>query len=296
MMYIPALLLAPLLFGIIGKTKALVAGRKGAPFLQPYWDIMKLIQKGAVYSKTTSLIFRISPVLGFAATLTCFLLLPIPGYRALLSFPGDFLALVLLLGVARFSMVLAALDTGSSFEGMGASREVFYSFLAEPTLLLTFLVLLFSRSGSSLAEVLTFTSYQEPGSWVTLALVSLSIFIVLLAENARIPFDDPNTHLELTMIHEVMVLDTSGPDFAFVTYTAALKLWIFGTVWLGITFPFSRGLPWLDLSLYLLGMVLFAFLIGIIESILARVRLLHTSHPLTLATVLSALALLWTIG
>jgi len=291
-----ALVLSPILLGIIVKTKAFFAGRKGQPLLQFYYDMVKLLQKGVVYSSSTTIVFRLSPWIALAAAGTALCILPLPGYSGWLSFPGDFFVLFALLTVLRFSLVSSALDTGSSFEGMGASREVFFSFLAEPALLLSFLVLSFGLEGYSLKEILSNPFSIGAKNTVALYFVSVSLFIVLLAENARIPFDDPNTHLELTMIHEVMVLDHSGPDLAGILYSSTLKLWILGSIWVGISIPWRWGNYFLDLFVFLGSMGLLAVIIGIIESILARVRMIRVSHALSLATVLSGLALLWTIG
>lgn len=296
MSLILALLLSPLFLGMIVKIKAFFAGRKGQPLLQFYYDLVKLLQKGVVYSSSTTVVFRLSPWIALAAAVTALCILPLPGYSSWISFPGDFFVLFALLAVLRFSLVCAALDTGSSFEGMGASREVFFSFLAEPALLLSFLVLAFGLEGYSLHEILSNPFSIGGGKLVALYFISVSLFIVLLAENSRIPFDDPNTHLELTMIHEVMVLDHSGPDLAGILYTSALKLWILGSLWVGISSPWRGGSFYLDVLVFLGSMIFLAVIIGIIESILARVRLIRVSHALSLATVLAGVALLWIIG
>jgi len=203
-----ALVLAPLLFGVIARTQAIFAGRKGPPLLQMYFDIAKLMRKGAAISRTTTWVFRLGPIVGLACVATGCLLLPFAGFPALISFPGDFVVLTALLALMRFVTVSAALDTGSSFEGMGASRDVQFSALAEPALLVSFAVLARQTSALSMSDMFGQVSvifwHQAAPSFI---LVLAALFIVFLAENARIPFDDPNTHLELTMVHEVMVLD-----------------------------------------------------------------------------------------
>lgn len=291
-----ALLLSPLLLGIIAKTKAFFAGRKGQPLLQLYYDLFKLLQKGVVYSTSTTIVIRLSPWIALAAASTALCILPVPGYPGWVSFPGDFFVLFALLAVFRFSLVCAALDTGSSFEGMGSSREVFFSFLAEPALLLGFLVLAFGLGGYSLEEILSDPFSIGKGKTVALYFISVSLFIVLLAENSRIPFDDPNTHLELTMIHEVMILDHSGLDLGGILYASALKLWILGSLWVSVSIPLGWGNFYLDVVVFLASMGLLAVFIGFMESILARVRLIRVSHALSLATVLAVLAFLWIIG
>ena len=291
-----ALLLSPLLLGIIAKTKAFFAGRKGQPLLQLYYDLFKLLQKGVVYSTSTTIVIRLSPWIALAAASTALCILPVPGNPGWVSFPGDFFVLFALLAVFRFNLVCAALDTGSSFEGMGSSREVFFSFLAEPALLLGFLVLAFGLGGYSLQEILSDPFSIGKGKTVALYFISVSLFIVLLAENSRIPFDDPNTHLELTMIHEVMILDHSGLDLGGILYASALKLWILGSLWVSVSIPLGWGNFYLDVVVFLASMGLLAVFIGFMESILARVRLIRVSHALSLATVLAVLAFLWIIG
>ena len=287
-----AMLLAPLMFGIINRTKAVFAGRTGQPLLQTYYDISKFFQKGAVYSNTTTWVFRAGPLVGFAAVIAATVFVPFGGLPALFAFKGDFVVLVYFLGLARFMMVLSALDTGSSFEGMGASREVTFSALAEPSFLIGLAAIAKYTGHISLSPMLTGI---DAASWghaaPALALISLAFFVVLLAENCRIPVDDPNTHLELTMIHEVMVLDHSGPDFGFIIYGSALKLWLLGSVLIGIIVPVHSGIFLLDTVSSLWGMLGLAFVIGIIESIMARLRLLHVPQLLLGATALSILAL-----
>jgi formate hydrogenlyase subunit 4 len=291
----PALgfLLAPLLFGLINRTKAFFAGRVGPPLLQPYFDVWKLLWKGAVYSRTTTWVFRAGPIVGLASAVVALTLVPFGSLPAPLAFDGDLILLAYLLGLMRFFTVIAALDTGSAFEGMGASREVKFSALAEPALLLGLAAVARQTGSLSLSGMLPSISM---GTWFTagpvLALVAAALLVVFLAENARIPVDDPNTHLELTMIHEVMVLDHGGPDFAFIQYGAALKLWILGSILVSVLVPCRGGNPWVDEALALGGMAALAVATGVIESVMARLRLVRVSHLLVGAGVLSAMALL----
>ncbi len=293
-----ALLLAPLLPGIIHRTKAAMAGRRGAPLLQGYYDLGKLLRKDAVYSATTTWVFRAGPAVSLAALLVALVLVPFANARATLMFPGDLLLFAYLLGLARFGMVVAALDTGSSFEGMGASREVTFSALAEPALLLGLAAMAHEAGSLSLSDVyarLAPVSLIEGGGPVLL-LVAAAFGIVYLAENARIPFDDPNTHLELTMIHEVMVLDHSGPDLAFLQYAAALKLWLFGSLVIGILIPLHGAPPVLAVLGGVAGMTLLAVITGLVESTMARLRLVRVPQLLVAATMLSLLALLMVLA
>ena len=288
-----ALLLAPLLPGVINRVKAWFAGRRGPPLLQAYRDLGKLLQKGEVYSKTTTWVFVAGPIVGLACVATALLIVPLGGVPGLLKFPGDFLLLAYLLGLMRFFTIIAALDTGSSFEGMGASREAFYSALAEPALLLGLTAMATQSHSLSLGPMFAavtpdaMTSFAGP----SLLLVAAALLIVFLAENARIPVDDPNTHLELTMIHEVMVLDHGGPDFAMIQYGAMLKLWVLGALLVGILVPVRSSWWILDLVAGIGGMAALAILVGVIESTIARLRLVRIPQFLVAASVLSILAL-----
>jgi formate hydrogenlyase subunit 4 len=281
--------LPPLLLGVIGKTKAVFAGRVGAPLLQPYHDLLKLFRKGSVLSTTTTWVFRAGPVVGLATAVLAVLLVPLAGASGPISFTGDLILLAYLFGLARFFTSSAALDTGSPFEGMGAAREVTFACLAEPALFLGFLVLARLSGSLQLAGML---GGELAESWTTaglsLALVLLSWFIILLAENSRIPFDDPNTHLELTMIHEVMVLDHSGPALAMILYGAALKLFVFGALVVRLALPLATGSLWLDWPVFVGGMLLLAVLVGVVESVMARLRLVHLPNLLVAACLLSA--------
>lgn len=286
-----ALGLSPLLFGVINRVKAAFAGRRGAPVLQPYYDLHRLLRKGVVYSQTATWLLPAGPVVGVAAMLAATLLVPFAGLVPGLSFSGDLLVVVALCGVMRFFTVLAALDTGSAFEGMGASREVTFAALAEPPLLLGLLFLAVKTRGTSLHHAyggLTFESWLAAGPG--LMLVAVAFFVLFLAENARIPVDDPNTHLELTMIHEVMVLDHSGVDFGLVQYGAALKMWVLGALLVGLLLPWTGSIR-TQLFADLAAMLLLAVATGIVESVMARVRLVRVPQLLVGALVLTSLAL-----
>jgi formate hydrogenlyase subunit 4 len=284
------LVLPPLLPGVVNRVKAIVAGRRGPPLLQGYSDLAKLLRKGAVYSRTTTWIFRAGPVVGLAAVLAAGLLLPLAGRSAVLSFPGDVIAFAALLGLGRFFTVLAALDTGSAFEGMGASREASFSVFAEPVLFLVLATLCVAAGAAGFGEVL------EPVGTAAAALrhpvllvAAAALFAVLLAENARIPVDDPNTHLELTMIHEVMVLDHGGPDLAFIQYGAAVKLFLFSALLAHLVLPFPAGVA--GAAVLVLGVLGAAVGVGLVESGMARLRMTRVPQFLAGAGALAALAL-----
>jgi formate hydrogenlyase subunit 4 len=281
--------LPPLLLGVIARTKAVYAGRVGPPLLQPYHDLIKLFRKGSVFSTTTTWVFAAGPVVGLATALMAVLIVPQARSSAPISFPGDMIFLAYLLGLSRFFTASAALDTGSAFEGMGAAREVTFACLAEPALFLGLLVL--TRLSGSL-QLTGLLGGSLASHWITsassLALVLLSWFVILLVENCRIPFDDPNTHLELTMIHEVMVLDHSGPALGMILYSAALKLFVLSALVVRLALPLATGWLWLDWPLFVGGMLVVAVAIGVVESTMARLRLTHVPVLLMAACLLSA--------
>jgi formate hydrogenlyase subunit 4 len=286
--YILALLLAPLLNGVINRVKAWFAGRKGPPLLQRYYDIVKLLRKGTVYGATASWVFRLSAPVGLAAAMVALWVVPFGGVYAPVAFGGDILVLAYMLGLMRFFTIIAALDTGSSFEGMGASREAFFSALAEPALLLGVATIACKTGWMSLSSMLHAAS---PVSF-ELLLVVASFIIVYLCENSRIPIDDPATHLELTMIHEAMILDNSGPDLGFIEYSSSLKLWILGALIVDIAAPYRSGLWFVDCAEGIGCMILLAAAVGVTESIMARLRLLRVPQLLVAAVALSSFALL----
>ena len=274
----------PFLLGIINKTKAWFGGRNGPPVLQTYYDIIKLMRKGLVVSTATTWIFLAGPLVTWAAVFLAGLLVPMGGFNAPIAFAGDLILFAYLFGLARFFTTAAALDTGSSFEGMGAAREVTFACLSEPATFLAFLVLVRLSGSLKLTAML-----HSPASGFSstmaapLVLVSIGLFVVLLAETCRIPVDDPNTHLELTMIHEVMVLDHSGPLLGVILYSAAMKLFILGSVLLHLVLPIQLKTPWMNWPLFVLEMAGLSIAIGIVESIIARLRMRHVPGLLVAA-------------
>jgi len=287
-----ALAMPPLLLGVIGKTKAAFAGRVGAPLLQPYYDLARLMRKGVVLSDTTTWLFRAGPAVTLAATLFAALLIPLGKHPAPISFEGDMILFAYLFALGRFFTTVAALDTGSSFEGMGAAREVTFSCLAEPTLFFALITLTRLSGTMSLTPMLLHvTGPVWVAAGASLLLMLTGLFVVLLAENCRIPFDDPNTHLELTMIHEVMVLDHSGPYFGCILYGAALKLFLLGALFLNIAVPFASGNGYLDWGVFVCSMLALAVAIGTVESVMARLRLIRVPQLLVAAMILTAFSL-----
>lgn len=288
-----ALVLAPLIPGIVNRVKARMAGRVGRPILQTYFDLAKLIRKGVVESRTTTFMLAAGPAVSLAAIACALLMLPGPASAAPVAFTGDFMLAAYCLGLSRLAIILSALDTGSSFEGMGASREAAFSALAEPVLFLSFLILAAGSPEISLSGMLGrgLTGVLAPER----LFVPLILFILLLTENSRIPVDDPNTHLELTMIHEVMVLDHSGPDMAFIVYGASLKLWFFAALTVLSALPVRSLSPLAGWAAFLLGMAAVTVAIGLVESIMARLRLMRVPRLLGGAGGLAALSLVLTV-
>ncbi|HVS14095.1 MAG TPA: NADH-quinone oxidoreductase subunit H [Thermoanaerobaculia bacterium] len=287
------LLLSPLLLGVIHRTKAVAAGRRGPRLLQPYFDLGKLARKEVALSRTTTWIFVASPAVAVVTTVLAGSLVPLGSFDSPVSFAGDFVLFAYLLALGRFFTAAAALDTGSPFEGMGAAREVGFAWLTEPALFFAFLALARLSGSLSFDRMLHAT---EGGVWLErtapLVLTAAGLFIVLLAECGRIPVDDPNTHLELTMIHEVMVLDHSGPLLGLVEYASALKLFVLAAMLLHVIAPTAAVAGWLAFGLFLGGLVGVAVAVGVVESTMARLRLLHVPTLLIAATLSCGFAFL----
>jgi formate hydrogenlyase subunit 4 len=294
-MFLASLLLAPLLFGIINKVKAFFAGRRGPRLLQLYYDMFKLSRKAGIFSRTTSGVLQLAPIMSLLATIMAMLFIPGGLFRSPLAFGGDVIFFCYLLGLSRMLTILAAMDTGSSFAGMGASREAHFSVLAEAVLFAIVIFLAIVARSICLSDLLSPLSLVTPGISVpAVMLVAGAFFIVILVENCRLPFDDPETHLELTMIHEAMILDYAGPELAMIHYTASLKLWSFCAVLTLLLLPQRVAGPLTGMLLYLALIMVFAVGIGVVESIMARYRFLKVPHLLvgSLAAVLTAVLLL----
>jgi formate hydrogenlyase subunit 4 len=281
------LIMPPLLLGVINKTKALFAGRRGPPVLQLYYDLFKLARKGVVISQVTTWVFTAAPVITLVAITLAGLMVPMGPFQSPVAFTGDLILFAYLLALGRFFTTTAALDTGSPFEGMGAAREVTFACLSEPALFFALLVLAKMSGSLVLTDMLHAPLMAgDQASAASLVLVAGGLFILLLAENSRIPVDDPNTHLELTMIHEVMVLDHSGPLLGLILYGAAVKLFVLSAVLLHIIFPFQSGSPLLDWSLFAVEMLATAVAVGVVESVMARLQMRNVQHLLIAAILL----------
>ena len=269
------LLLAPFfMIGIIKKTKAFWSGRRGVSIFQPLWDFIKLVKKGVIYSKTTSWVFKFAPMVSFATVIFASLFVPLASGNSILNLQFSFILFAYILGLGKFFSLLGALDTGSSFEGMGASREACFSTIVEPAFFITL------ASIAALSQIYTFDSFkyilQGAGvyGYLIIILTAITLFVMLLIEGCRVPVDDPTTHLELTMIHEVMVLDNSGADLAFITWGSAIKLFLFEALIANLLIPMGLSLI-MSISMFLLITSLVSILVGTVESAIARFRMTH---------------------
>ncbi len=283
--------LPPFLTGVINRTKAFFGGRQGPPLLQPYFDLWRLFRKGTVLSTTTTWVFCFGPVVGIATTVLAAMLVPLGGTSVPFSFTGDFLLFAYLLALGRFMLVLSALDTGSAFEGMGAARDVTFACFAEPTMFLCLLAQAQAARSLQMVDMFAGPLAAEASVGAPLLLVATAWFLLMLAENCRIPFDDPNTHLELTMLHEVIVLDHSGFLLALVQVAASLKLFLYASLVVRLVVPINPEYSWLNFFLFVASVIGVAGVLGIVESVLARLRLKLVPHVLAAAGVVAAFGL-----
>lgn len=284
------IIISPFFFlGLINRVKAIWSGRKGPSLFQQYYDFLKLLEKGEVISKTTSFIFKLTPSINIAAVLFSLMIVPIPGVGAIINFPGDFVVFAYSLAFAKFMTVLAAMDTGSSFEGMGASREVTFSTIIETAFFIILGSLALLTKQSSFEAIFTMLNFAPGYSILVKVLLVVSLFIMLLTEGSRVPVDDPNTHLELTMIHEVMILDYSGPDLAYILYAAGLKMVIISMLIANLIVPVDMTFTTALLFFFLIMSVVFVS-VGVIESFIARSRMSHVPQFIFLMTALSLTA------
>jgi formate hydrogenlyase subunit 4 len=274
--------------GIIMRVKSIASGRKGPGIFQPMKDIWRLLKKGNVYSTTSSIIFRLAAPVYFASVVMAMLLIPVGSFGGVFSFRGDFIFFAYTLAIGKFFMIIGAMDTGSAFEGMGASREALYSMLIEPAffvLLASFAMLTGYSSFSDIFKSLYFDSY------LTIFTGLLAVYVLLqiaMIENSRMPYDDPKTHLELTMIHEVMVLDNSGFDLGMIQFASAMKFALFGS--LMANFFLTPGMPWyLMIGIFAGTQACFAVAVGLLESFKARHKLRNNNQAILTLTPIAIL-------
>ena len=295
------LCVSPAIVGLINKVKARLQCRQGAGILQPYADLKKLFRKQPVLSTTTTWIFTATPYIVFASTVTAGLLIPVFASQMPLNFAGNIIAFVYLLALGRFFLILAGLDSGSSFGGMGSSREAIIASLTEPAMIMAIFAIALTAGSTNLSTIVHRTALLEgiatDPSPHLMALAA--VFIVALAETGRVPVDNPATHLELTMIHEAMVLEYSGRYLALLEWASAIKLLVFLTLianvfapW-GIATSFTPMTLSIGLAVYLIKVAGLALLIGTIECMFAKLRLFRVTDLLGVAFILALLGLLF---
>jgi formate hydrogenlyase subunit 4 len=285
-------LLAPILMvGLVNRTKAWWGGRRGPRLTQSLWDLLRLLRKQAVVSSVATPLFRVGAWVVLVASLLAAQIAPILGPLAPLQFDNDFIVFAYTLGLARLALMLSAMDVGSSFEGMGTAREASFTAFIEPALFLLIGTAALGTGHTSLAGAIG--QWQGSAAYPWLVLPTVAVLLVLLqAEAARVPVDDPLTHLELTMIHEVMVLDHSGPELAAMQYAAALKMALYAGLIAALLNPFDlRAQPLAAVAAAVAIMALVAVGVGCVESLVARLRLRHVPRYLMLASAVAALGL-----
>ena len=286
------IILASLFFsGIIIRTKSIASGRKGPGIFQPLKDIIRLFKKGSVYSKTTSFIFQIAPSVYFASIIMAIMIIPLGEYKGIISFEGDFVFFAYILGVGKFFSIISALDTGSSFEGMGASREALFSMFAEPAFFILMGSFALLTGHTSFQEIFASLHFGSYISYILGVLATVVLVMITMVENSRMPFDDPKTHLELTMVHEVMILDNSGFDLGLILYGTSLKFAMYGAL---IANLFMGSFPlYITIPLFFSMQMLFAIAVGLLESFTARFRMNHNAQYIL---ALSSVSLLIFLG
>jgi len=293
------LALAPLLAGYVRKVKARLVGRRGPPLVQPYRDLLRLLRKEVVLAHSASWLFRGAPYIVFAATWVAAALVPTFATGLLFNYAADMIAIVALLGSARFMLALAGLDVGTSFGGIGSSREMMIASLAEPAMVMVVFTLSLLAGSTQLSSIAAFMQGPGVGLRVSLAMALVALIMVAIAENARIPIDNPATHLELTMVHEAMILEYSGRHLALIELASFVKLLLYVSI-IGCVFaPWGIAVAGQGVGAYLTGLaayvvklVLAGFLLALFETAIAKMRVFRYSDFLGAALMLGVLATL----
>ena len=293
------LLLAPLLTGFVRKVKARLLRRRGASVLQPYRDLLRLLRKEVVLAENASWLFRWTPYMIFAATWVAAALVPTFAAGLTFSWTADLIALIALLASARFFLALAGMDVGTSFGGIGSSREVMIASLAEPAMLLIVFTLALVAGSTQLSTIAAFMGTSAVGLRVSLALALIALVMVAIAENARIPVDNPSTHLELTMVHEAMVLEYSGRHLAMIEFAASLKLLLYMSLIACLFMPWGLATSGAGAAAYAVGVAVFlvklaalGFLLAVFETAVAKMRVFRVPDFLGAALMLGLLGTL----
>jgi formate hydrogenlyase subunit 4 len=293
------LVLAPLLTGLVRKLKAHMLRRQGPPLLQPYRDLLRLLRKEAVVADSASWLFRVAPYLVFAATWVAAALVPTFAAGLVFSHAADMIAIVALLGSARFMLALAGMDVGTSFGGIGSSREMLIASLAEPAMLMVVFTLSLLAGSTQLSSIAASMQSPEIGLRVSLALALVGLVMVAIAENARIPVDNPATHLELTMVHEAMILEYSGRHLALIEAASYLKLLLYLSIIVCVFFPWGIAVSGQGPVAYLMGLAVYlaklaagGFCLAVFETAIAKMRVFRVPDFLGAALMLGFLAAL----
>jgi len=293
------LLLSPLLTGFVRKVKARLLRRRGPPLLQPYRDLIRLMRKEVVLAESASWLFRVIPYIVFAGTWVAASLVPTFRSGLMFSWSADLIAIIALLGSARFFLALAGLDVGTSFGGIGSSREVMIASLAEPAMLMIVFTLALVAGSTQLSAMAAYMATSAVGLRVSLGLALIALIMVAIAENARIPIDNPATHLELTMVHEAMVLEYSGRHLALIDLTSELKLLLYVSVIACVFAPWGIAAPPASLQALAIGVASYAaklaaggLLLAVFETSIAKMRVFRVPAFLGAALMLGLLATL----
>jgi formate hydrogenlyase subunit 4 len=293
------LLLAPLLTGFVRKVKARLLRRQGPSVIQPYRDLLRLLRKEVVLAESASWLFRVTPYLIFAATWVAAALVPTFATGLTFSWTADLIAIIALLGSARFFRALAGMDVGTSFGGIGSSREVMIASLAEPAMIMIVFSLALVAGSTQLATVVAFMASPEVGLRVSLGLVLIALIMVAIAENARIPVDNPATHLELTMVHEAMVLEYSGRHLAMIEFAASLQLLLYVSLIACLFVPWGLAVAGAGPAAYAVGAAAYlaklaigGFLLALFETSIAKMRVFRVPEFLGAALMLGLLGML----
>jgi formate hydrogenlyase subunit 4 len=291
--------LSPLLLGFVRKIKARLVRRQGPPLIQPYRDLVRLLRKDVVLADNASWLFRSIPYVIFAATWVAAALVPTFATGLIFSWSADLIAIIALLGLARFLLALAGLDIGTSFGGIGSSREVMIASLAEPAMLMIVFTLALLAGSTQLSTMAAFLGSDAAGLRVSLGLALIALIMVAIAENARIPVDNPATHLELTMVHEAMVLEYSGRHLALIDLSSELKLLLYVSLIACLFVPWGIAPQGAGLEAHLIGLAAYVaklaaggFLLAVFETSIAKMRVFRVPEFMGVALMLGLLATL----
>ncbi len=286
------LLAAPLIAGLVNKQKAWFTGRVGASVWQPYFELYRIFRKETIRARSASFISGLSPVVNLAAVIVAAAMLPVCNAQPLISFKGDIILFAYILGTARFFQILAAMDIGSSFEGMGASREASFAVFVEPIFFFTLGSIAFITGFTSLNDIYRSIELDKASFIIFIVVCSISFFILAVTECSRMPVDDPNTHLELTMIHEVMILDNSGIDLFLYQYSGYIKLLIYMVLETAFYNPLGAGLTAAGISIFAANLLAFTTVLAVVETLTSRFKLKDIPHYLLFAAAIGILNLL----